>query len=436
MPKLKLITFGCQANELDSERIAGLLGAHGYHICETLEEADLIILNTCSIREKAEQKVYSQLGRLQALKRRKPGVSIGLCGCLAQQEGERLKKRFPYLDLMAGPQDIYRLPSLLAQARGMPDLPIQEEWPDIEPRRESPIKAWVGIMEGCDNFCSYCVVPHTRGRERSRSMEEILMEIEGLLVKGYKEITLLGQNVNSYGKGLEPRRTFPELLRQIDGLVEGRFWVRFATSHPRDLDESLAEALTIPSLCEHLHLPVQSGSTRTLERMNRGYTREEYLAKVSLVKERVPEIALTTDVIVGFPGEMEKDFQDTLALLEEVRFDNIFSFKFSPRPRTPAADFPDQLPEEVKAKRLEQVQSLQARVSLEKNRDILDKEVKVLVEDGKGGMLTGRTRQNKVVHFNGGGYQEGELVRVRILEAFHYHLKGVVVAPFMGPNSS
>lgn len=428
MPKLKLVTFGCQANELDSERIAGLLGVHGYHICESLEEADLIILNTCSIREKAEQKVYSQLGRLQALKRRKPEVSIGICGCLAQQEGERLKRRFPSLDLIAGPQDLYRIPSLLAQARSESALPIlEEEWPDIEPRRESSIKAWVGIMEGCDNFCSYCVVPHTRGRERSRPMEEILREIEGLQIKGYKEITLLGQNVNSYGKGLEPRRTFPELLHRIDSLAEGRLWVRFATSHPRDLNENLAEALTLPSICEHLHLPVQSGSTRTLERMNRGYTREEYLARVSLVRERVPEIALTTDIIVGFPGETEKDFQDTMALLEEVRFDNIFSFKFSPRPRTQAATFPDQLPEEVKAKRLEQVQGLQARVSLEKNRDILGKEVEVLVEDKEGPILTGRTRQNKVVHFNGGGFQEGDQVRVRILEAFPYHLKGEAV---------
>lgn len=431
MPKLKVITFGCQANELDSERIAGLLASQGYQAAEALEEADLIILNTCSIREKAEQKVYSQLGKLQILKRQKAGLVLGLSGCLAQQEGERLKKRFPYLDLVAGPQDIGRIPALLAQARGEESyLPFgNEDWHGIEPCRESRIKAWVGIMEGCDNFCSYCVVPYTRGRERSRPPEDVLLEIEGLLTRGYREITLLGQNVNSYGKGLRPPVTFPELLYRIETLVGGRLWVRFATSHPRDLTPQLVEALAeLGSLCEHLHLPIQSGSTRVLRLMNRGYTREDYLARVNLVRSRVPKISITTDIIVGFPGETEGDFQDTLSLLQEARFDNAFSFKYSPRPRTAAAAFPDQLPEGLKSSRLQGVQRLQAQISLEKNRALLGKEVEVLVEgEGERGFLTGRMRQNKIVHFQGSGQKAGGLVLVRLEEAFPYHLKGRVV---------
>ncbi len=436
MPKLKLITYGCQANELDSERIAGVLAREGYELIEREEEADLILLNTCAIREKAEHKVYSRLGTFQVLKRRKEGLRIGICGCVAQQEGQALLDRFPYLDFVVGPGQLTSIPKLL-RTRGNRGIATARapgfSYPAAAPiKRRSGVKAWVSIMEGCDRFCTFCVVPFTRGRERSRPPLEILEEIHALKRQGYREITLLGQTVNSYGKKLRPRASFVELLRQIDGVVDGEVRVRFTSPHPADVTEELAEAIAdLPSLCEHIHLPVQSGSDGILRQMKRGYSRDEYLAQVALLRSKTPHLAITTDIIVGFPGETEDDFQETLSLMDKVGFDGAFIFKYSPRPHTPATQMPEQLPDQVKGRRLEQVQVLLSRLSLDRNRAYVGRTVEVLVdrEDAKGdpARLAGRTRQNKIVHFFGEGASDGDLVPVTIMGASPLHLQGELI---------
>ncbi len=437
MPKLKLITYGCQANELDSERIVGLLAREGYELIEREEEADLILLNTCAIREKAEQKVYSRLGTFQALKRERRGLRIGICGCIAQQEGQALLDRFPYLDFVVGPGQLTAIPGLLeatdrrglatARAAGFsypPDAPL---------RRRSGIKAWVSIMEGCDRFCTFCVVPFTRGRERSRPPGEILDEIRRLTREGYREVTLLGQTVNSYGKKLRPPITFAELLREIDRVVDGQVRVRFTSPHPADVTEELVEAIgTLPSVCEQIHLPVQSGSDRVLGWMKRGYTRRDYLETVSLLRSNMPDLAITTDIIVGFPGERDEDLRQTLSLIEEVTYDGAFVFKYSPRPRTQAPSMPDHVPEEVKGRWMTQVLGLLNEVGLERNRAYLGRTVEVLVDSQEVKervfSLAGRTRHNKIVHFSGAGAADGDLVQVAIRGATARHLQGEMVA--------
>lgn len=436
MPKLKLITFGCQANELDSERIVGLLAREGYELIERDEEADLIILNTCAIREKAEQKAYSRLGTFQELKRRKKGLRIGLCGCVAQQEGQALLNRFPYLDFVVGPAQLTSIPRLLRDGttRGLATARTPAfSYPVSAPvRRKSAVKAWVSIMEGCDRFCTFCIVPFTRGRERSRPLQEIVEEIRELKQRGYREVTLLGQTVNSYGKKLRPPASFVELLETIDRVVEGEMRVRFTSPYPGDVTEELAEAMaTLPSLCEHIHLPVQSGSDRTLRRMKRGYSRDDYLEKVELLRTKTPALALTTDIIIGFPGETERDFEETLSLIQEVGYDGAFIFKYSTRPHTPAARLSDQVPEEIKGRRLEQALGLLNRLSLERNRAYLGRTVEVLVdrEDVKGDAVrvAGRTRENKIVHFSGEGPTDGDLVLVAITGASALHLQGELI---------
>jgi tRNA-2-methylthio-N6-dimethylallyladenosine synthase len=438
MPKLKIVTFGCQANELDSARIAGLLAREGYSLTEDERDADLIILNGCSIRDKAEQKLYSRLGTFQTVKDRRPELKLGVAGCLGQREGEALLRRFPYLDLVVGNgEHLAEIPRLVgtAGARVSPNRgePTGLFPADVPIHRDSPVRAWVGIMEGCDNFCAFCVVPFTRGRERSRPAEEILREVADLCRRGYREIVLLGQTVNSYGLKLNPPVSFAELLRRIDREVAGAVWVRFTTSHPKDVTADLAEAMaTLPSLCAHVHLPVQSGSSRTLARMRRAYTREEYLDKVRLLTRAVPDIALTTDLIVGFPGETDDDFSETLSLMRAVRFDACFAFKFSPRSGTPAAEDREQIPESVKAERLAKVLSLQNELSLQRNRRYVGRAVDVLVDRAlskrESGLAAGRTRRNTVVHFGGGEAAEGSVVAVRITEATSHHLKGVLSA--------
>ncbi len=438
MPKLKIVTFGCQANELDSQRIAGVMAREGYALTEDAAEADLIILNGCSIREKAEQKLYSRLGTFQRLKAANPRLKLGVTGCLGQREGEALLRRFPYLDVVAGTGDIPAIPRLLARRDATGTCPPPAEprdlFPDaIELVRDSPVKAWVSIMDGCDHFCAFCVVPYTRGRERSRAPEAIVAEIAGLRARGYAEVTLLGQTVNGYGKKLTPPTTFAALLRRVDAVAAPALRVRFTTSFPMDVTPDLAEAVaTLPSVCEHVHLPVQSGSTRTLERMARGYTREDYLDTIALLRGTVPDVALSTDLIVGFPGETDADFAETLSLLETVRFDSLFAFKYSPRPQTPAAAWPDQVPEPVQAERLARVHALQATIALERNRAWIGREVDVCVDSEEVKRATplaaGRTRQNKVVHFPAAGpTAQGEAVRVRITEASAYHLKGEMI---------
>ncbi|MDE2484384.1 MAG: tRNA (N6-isopentenyl adenosine(37)-C2)-methylthiotransferase MiaB [candidate division NC10 bacterium] len=438
MPKLKLITYGCQANDLDSERITGLLLREGYTFTDREEEADLILLNTCAIREKAEHKVYSRLGSFQALKRQRTGLKIGICGCVAQQEGQALLNRFPYLDFVVGPGQLTAIPPLLQAGvtRGLATARAAGySYPVNAPvQRRSSIRAWVSIMEGCDRFCTFCVVPFTRGRERSRPSQDIIEEIRGLKRQGYREVTLLGQTVNSYGRKLTPPITFVELLRRIDQLVGDRMRIRFTSPHPSDVTHELATAIAeLPSLCEQIHLPVQSGSDRILHRMKRGYDREEFLEKVALLRAKAPEIAITTDIIVGFPGETEEDFQTTLDLMQEVLFDGAFIFKYSPRSRTEAERMPDQLSEEVKGRWLEQALALLNRLSLERNRAYLGRTVEVLVnrEDAKGDAIrhAGRTRQNKIVHFTGEGVEDGGVVAVAITEATPLYLQGELVCP-------
>jgi tRNA-2-methylthio-N6-dimethylallyladenosine synthase len=438
MPKVKLVTFGCQANELDSARMAGILARQGYTLTEDEAEADLVILNGCSIREKAEQKLFSRLGTLQALKANNPRVRLGVAGCLAQREGESLLKRFPYLDLVVGNgEHLAEIPQLLSIRPGRAAVAASEPvglFPeDVEVHRDSRIRAWVGVMEGCDNFCAFCVVPFTRGRERSRPPDDILREVVRLREQGYREITLLGQTVNSYGKKFDPPVPFHQLLHRIDAAVGSAMRVRFTTSFPPDVTPALAKAMALlPSVCEHIHLPVQAGSSRTLSRMKRTYTRQEYLERVAMLRAAVPDVAITTDIIVGFPGETDADFGQTLSLMEEVGFDGCFAFKFSPRPGTPAADLPDIVPESVKSARLSRVLELQGRLSLERNRKLIGQVVEVLVDRELGkrdsGLAAGRSRQNKIVHFRGDEVNEGNLVKVEITEATSHHLKGVLIA--------
>jgi tRNA-2-methylthio-N6-dimethylallyladenosine synthase len=434
MAKLKLITFGCQANEADSEKIAGVLAQEGFELTESAEDADLILINTCSIREKAEQKVYSLLGTFQRLKAQHPLMKIGLCGCLAQREGTRLKDRFPYLDLLAGPGAmIYRIPEMLRGGPAPPVLPRPKELLPLyvhspRPRRESPFKAWVSIMEGCNYLCTFCVVPYTRGPERSRPPEDILAEVEELLQQDYKEITLLGQTVNAYGKNLKPRTRFSDLLQGIDALVGREMRVRFTSSHPRDLTPDLIEAIAgLTSVCEHVHLPVQAGSDRVLARMRRLYTRQEYLQKIEVLRQAVPDIALSTDLIVGFPGESDDDFQETLSLLRQVRYDSIFAFKYSPRPLTPAATYPDQVSGEAKTERIHAVLQLQDEISLQKNRERVGKIEEVLIEEGpnpkRQSSATGRTRRNQLVHFSQESLFPGEKVSALLTEGYSHYLK-------------
>ena len=443
MAKLKIVTFGCQANELDSQRIAGVMAREGYTLTEDAAEADLIILNGCSIREKAEQKLYSRLGTFQALKAGNPRLRLGVTGCLGQREGEALLRRFPYLDLVAGTGDIPKLPQLLARKEATGTCPAPLEPTDLFPDvidlvRGSRMKAWVSVMDGCDNFCAFCVVPYTRGRERSRPPEAIVAEVAALGARGYREVTLLGQTVNSYGKKMNPPTAFATLLRQVDAVAAPSMRVRFTTSFPPDVTPALAEAIAVrPSICEHVHLPVQSGSSRTLERMGRGYSREDYLRKIVLLRASIPDVALSTDIIVGFPGETEADFEDTLSLLEVVRFDSLFAFKFSPRPHTPAAAMEGHVPDRVQADRLDRLQRLQAGIALERNRAWIGRAVEVLVDLDEVKRATpfaaGRTRQNKVVHFaTVGGVAEGETVWVRITEASAYHMKGELPSPSGG----
>jgi len=424
MPKLKLITFGCQTNHLDSERIAGILFREGFHLTEHEEEADLIILNTCSIRQKAEEKFFSQLGRVGVLKRRNPLLGVGVCGCIAEQEGEGLKLRFPFVDFVVGTNQIAEIPSLLREKESS-----QEGEQPVLPLRLNRFKAWVEIMKGCDNFCAYCVVPYLRGREGSHTPEEILEEIGGLVSSGYIEIVLLGHNVDSYGKGLSPCINFAQLLRRIQERVSSSVWVRFTTSHPKDLTDEVGRCLAeLPSLCHHVHLPVQSGSDRVLTGMNRGYYSKDFFRIVDELRGWVPDIAISTDIMVGFPGETEEDFQRTLHMLGQIRFDRIFSFKYSPRPKTAALAYQGHLPETVKEHRLNEVIALQNRISLEKNQTMLGKVLEVRVENRESkkdaNLVTARARTNHIVHFADPKAEEGSLRRVRITQANPFHLKG------------
>ena len=436
MPPMKsfhIITFGCQMNEHDSERMSGILQSQGLVPAATVDDAEMVILNTCSIREKAEQKFYSELGRLAHLKGRDgKRAMIAVAGCIAQQEGNKLLSRTPSVDLVIGPSDIARLSDMVEQRRDG-GRPVVETGGDPEyhhklvpAARTDGLKAWVSIMYGCDNFCTYCVVPYLRGRERSRPPRDIVAEVRGLAARGYREITFLGQNVNSYGKGLETPCSFPELLRQVQE-VDGIERIRFVTSHPRDLSDGLIGAIRdLPKVCESIHLPVQSGSDRILASMHRRYTSDEYRDKVLRLRDAVPAVSLTTDIIVGFPGEGDEDFAMTLQILRDMQFDTLFAFKYSKRPNTRALDLPGHLSEQVKEDRLEQVFALQKDITLRKNGRHVGSVQEVLVEgeSRKGKTLTGRTRGNMAVNFAGPRHLKGSLVKVRITSAGPNSLSG------------
>lgn len=436
--KYHIITYGCQMNVHDSEKLAGMLYEAGYQETDNEHEADLILFNTCCVRENAELRVYGNVGALKSRKQANPNMIIGVCGCMMQQKevADYIASRFPFVDLIFGTHNLHRFPQLLLQAIDSNNTVVEvldEQGSIVEhvpTKRAEGVSAWTTIMYGCNNFCSYCIVPYVRGRERSRRPEDILDEIRELGQKGYKEITLLGQNVNSYGKDTGNDYLFHDLLRDIDKLP-GIERIRFMTSHPKDLSTGLIEAMAdCDKVCEHLHLPIQAGSNRILKAMNRKYTREDYLRLVDRVRTAIPDIALTTDIIVGFPGETEQDFLDTLDIVKQVGYDSAFTFIYSPRTGTPAARLQDQTDSEVKKERLARLIELQNRISKDKNLKLLNSVTEILVEGpskNNSEMLTGRTRTNKIVNFTGSKDLIGELVQVRIREAKSWSLEGEVV---------
>lgn len=437
-PRLLYVqTFGCQMNEYDSLRVRRILAHKGYRSTTELALADVIFLNTCSVREKAEQKVYSFLGRLRRHKLLNPRLTIVVAGCVAQQLGEKLLRRFDYLDLVVGTRGISAIADLLdvISEKGrrlayLPDRSDDGNYMDIIQQSAvitGEVTAPVTIMQGCDNFCTYCIVPYVRGREQSRPMAAILAEAKALAAGGAKEILLLGQNVNSYGRGLPGGASFVTLLEALCDQTD-LLRVHFTTSHPKDLTDQLIACFSkLPKLCKHMHLPVQTGSDRVLRRMNRHYTAAWYLQRIELLRRTCSEVAVSSDVMVGFPGETEDDFQATLRLLEEVQFDSLFSFIYSDRPFARSSDFSDKVPEPVKIRRLIELQSMQAAITLRKNQAEVGQLREVLVEGPSkngGRQLSGRTQQNRIVNFEGPNELTGRTVTVKIVGAFSHSLKG------------
>jgi tRNA-2-methylthio-N6-dimethylallyladenosine synthase len=424
-------TFGCQMNAVDSARMLSLLSSADYRAAATLEEADLVLLNTCSIREKADQKIYSDLGTLRRWKQRRAGRLVGVGGCLAQQDGKTLRKRAPHVDIVFGTHNIANLPEMVRRAeRRLPVLALGMEerithWDVVPHLPNGAVSAMVAIMQGCDNFCAYCVVPLVRGREVSRPSEDVLSEVRALAGRGVMEVVLLGQNVNSYGKK-EGEIPFPELLRRISG-IEGISRIRFITSHPRDLDDRTIRLFEeIETLCPHVHLPLQSGSDRVLATMRRGYTRGEYLAKIEALRQVRPGMAFSSDFIVGFPGETEDDFRETLAVMGEVRYDSSFSFRFSSRPGTRAEEMKEKVDPQESAMRLQRLQELQASHTRERLTAQIGREVTVLADGTSArdpGMHCGRTACNKTVNFTPGS-AEGPIRSVLVTGAGTHSLVG------------
>ena len=432
-------TYGCQQNEADSEQIRGMLREMGYAFTEDTSVADVIVINTCAIREHAELRVLGNVGALTHTKRRKPNQVICLCGCSMQEPhmAEKIRKSFRHVDLVFGPHALWRFPELLQQvllkkervfATEQSDGRIAEGLPVV---RRGKIKAWVSIMYGCNNFCTYCIVPYVRGRERSREPEQILEEVRGLVAEGYKDITLLGQNVNSYGKDLDSNVDFADLLAQIND-IPGDFLVRFMTSHPRDASQKLFETMArCDKVAPQLHLPVQSGSSRVLKAMNRHYDRETYLDEVRRLKELIPDIVLTSDIIVGFPGETEAEFEETLSLLEAVRFDSLFTFIFSPRVGTPAAKMDDPVPMTEKKKWFQRLLDTQNRISVEKHKEYIGRILPVLVEEenpaDEVNNLNCRTDGWRLVHVPGDVSLLGQRKKVKITDCSTWSLFGEFV---------
>lgn len=436
--KAMIVTYGCQMNEHDSEKLLGMLKQMAYEETDKREDADLIIFNTCCVRENAELKVYGNIGALKNLKKKNNDLNIAVCGCMMQQPEivSSIKKKYPFVDLVFGTHNIHRFPELLANSQTSNNM-LVEVWEEegeiiegVPSMRKYGLKAFVNIMFGCNNFCTYCIVPYTRGRERSRNMDDIIGEVKNLAENGTKEITLLGQNVNSYGKTLEGNIQFADLLLELNK-VEGIERIRFMTSHPKDLSEPLIDAIASgDKLCEHIHLPFQAGSNNVLKTMNRGYTKESYLALVEKIKSKIPGVALTTDIIVGFPGESDEDFEDTLDLVRKVRFDSAFTFLYSIRKGTPAAEMKEQVDDKVKHERFNRLVDEVNKISAEINQGYIGKVVEVLVEDRSKtntDKLMGRTRQNKLVNFDGDESLIGKIVNVKIIESKTFSLNGEVI---------
>ena len=430
-------TYGCQQNVSDSETISGMLISMGYTMTNDKNEADFIIYNTCAVRENAELKVYGNLGALKHVKNRREDVILAVCGCMMQQESvkEQIRKKYKHIDIVFGTHSLYRFPEILSkvltektrvldvvESNGAiaEDLPVN--------KAEGPC-AWISVMYGCNNFCSYCIVPYVRGRERSRDKENILEEVRQVAAKGCKEVTLLGQNVNSYGNDLEENIDFADLLCMVCK-VDGIERVRFMTSHPKDISDKLIDTMARePKICKQLHLPIQAGNNRVLKTMNRRYTKEDYLAKISKIKEKMPGIALTTDIIVGFPGETTEEFKDTLEVLREVRYDTIFSFIYSRRPGTPASSMEDVISPEEKKRNFDELLRIQDAISKEKNLELLGRTVTVLTEgESKNNpeFLAGKTEGGKTVNFRGDKSLVGQFVNVRITDAKTWSLTGEV----------
>ncbi|HXX20818.1 MAG TPA: tRNA (N6-isopentenyl adenosine(37)-C2)-methylthiotransferase MiaB [Candidatus Acidoferrum sp.] len=426
-------TFGCQMNVHDSEKVAGVLLARGYEAAPSAADADLMLYNTCSIREKAAQKVFSRLGEWRGAKRK----IIGVLGCLAQQEGEEIFERAPWVSLVCGSASYRKLPELVAELEaggrrvmGL-DLNTDETFETDVTRRENPYRAYITIIEGCDYACSYCIVPHTRGPERSRSGDAVLAEARRLADAGYTEIQLLGQTVNSYRDPSPCKLSFIELLREVAS-VEGIRRVRFTTSHPNDFHREIVDAIdSTPALCDHIHLPVQSGSTRVLREMRRTYTREQYLEKISWIRAARRPISVTSDIIVGFPGETERDFEDTITLLDAVGYDGVFSFIYSPRPNTTATSMPDAIPEAEKSRRLAILQERQRQIQLARNETLVGEMFEVLVDGHNAARFqwSGRSTSNRIINFTSSSENLlGEYVQVRVTRVGPYSLIGEHVA--------
>lgn len=428
-------SYGCQGNVSDGEKLKGMLADMGYGFCDQAEQADLVLFNTCAIRENAEDRIFGNVGALKRWKAQSPKHKLLLCGCMMQQPHivEKLKQSYPYVDLIFGTHVIHQLPQLLLSVLQQQKRVFYTPESDgviaegLPIRRDGNLKAWVPIMYGCNNFCTYCIVPYVKGRERSRQPEAILKEVRELVEQGYKEITLLGQNVNSYGKTLEQPISFAQLLTQIDA-IPGDFRIRFMTSHPKDATKELFDVMAkSQKICHHLHLPVQCGSDRILQAMNRRYTVKQYLGLIDYARSVMPDISFTTDIIVGFPGETLEDFQGTLNLLKTVRYDSLFSFIYSKRVGTRAAELPDDTPHSVKSDRLQQLLALQRTIGEEVLSEYVGKTLRILV-DGTGksgeGYLTGRTDQFLIVDFPGDPSLMGQFVTVKITKALNWALLG------------
>ncbi len=438
-PTCHIDTYGCQMNENDSEILLAYLEELGYTWTDDVSEADVVMVNTCCVRESAEDRAYGRLGELKSLKAARPEIFIGVAGCMTQQPGvaEEMAARYPHVNLILGTHNLRRFPELFSASRAVDrplvDIAAEPEEMPIFPRgvRDGGVTAWVTILRGCDKRCTYCIVPYVRGREMSRPVEEIVAEVEALVGDGVREVTLLGQNVNAYGKDLSGGQiNFATLLLALDE-VEGLERIRYTTSHPRDFTQEMVEAIAqTEKVCEHFHVPVQSGANHMLRRMARGYTRERYVDLIERIRRSHPTASITTDLIVGFPGETEEDFAETLNLCEELRFDKSYTFMYSPRKGTPAADFPEHIPLALKKERLARLIEVTDRLSRDANERAIGSEVEVLVEgvSKKNALrLMGRTRQNQPVVFPGDGSWAGQLRRVRVARANTWTLEGEVL---------